>query len=354
LEIRVEGSDCGKAATFVQRRTFGADAALLSPNHHRNGQVFGMNSAPLVSVIIIFFNEARFLREAIESVLNQNYNQWELLLIDDGSADDSTAIALAYAARHPGKVVYLEHKDHQNRGACASRNLGIRHSRADYIAFLDADDVWLPRKLKEQLAILRAQPEAGMVYGATRYWHSWTGNPEDIGRDYVPDLGIQSDTLVKPPTLLTRYLESKALTPCPSDILLRREVLERVGGFEEKFSGVRQLYEDQAFLAKVYLTTPVFVASSCWDRYRLHPDSCVSRVERANLKYNVGLFYLKWLEKYLAKEGIKNPEIQMALRDKRRRYRLANLQCRHETLFRLWRGACNVLRHMQPESRKQW
>jgi len=209
-------------------------------------------------------------------------------------------------------------------------------------------------KLKEQLAILDAQPEAGMVYGATEYWHSWTGNREDDARDYVPDLGIQADTLVKPPTLLTRYLESKALTPCPSDILLRREILKHVGGFEENFSGVRQLYEDQAFLAKVYLTTPVFVASNCWDKYRLHPDSCVSRVERANLKYDVGLFYLQWLEKYLAKEGIENREIHTALRDKRWRYRRANLQCRHETLFRLWRGACHVLRQMQPELRKQW
>jgi len=313
-----------------------------------------MSNASLVSIVIIFFNEARFFRQAIESVLNQTYKEWELLLIDDGSSDDSTAIARAYAALCPGKVIYLEHRDHQNRGASPSRNLGIRHSRGDYISFLDADDVWLPHKLKEQLAILAAQPEAGMVYGATQYWHSWTGNPEDIGRDYIPDLGIQLDTLVKPPTLLTCYLESKALTPCPSDILLRRQILERVGGFEENFTGIRQLYEDQAFLAKVYLTTPVFVASRCWDRYRLHPDSCVSRVERANLKYKVGLFYLKWLEKYLAKEGIKNREIQTALRDKRRRYCRANLQCRHETLFRLWRGACHVLRQMQPELRKQW
>jgi glycosyltransferase involved in cell wall biosynthesis len=306
-----------------------------------------MDSPSLVSVISIFFNEGRFLRDAIESVLKQTYTRWELLLVDDGSGDGSTAIAQDYAAHYPDKIKYLEHKGHQNHGASPSRNLGIRHSRGDYIAFLDADDVWLPNKLKEQLAILHAQPEAGMVYGATEYWHSWTGNPEDAGRDYVPDLGIQADTLVKPPTLLTRYLESKALTPCPSDILLRRHILERVGGFEENFTGIRQLYEDQAFLAKVYLTTPVFVASSCWDRYRLHPDSCVSRVERANLKYDVGLFYLNWLENFLAKEGINNPDIQMALRDKRRRYRRANLQSRHAILFRLWRRACHILPQMQ-------
>ena len=110
--------------------------------------MFGISNASLVSVIIIFFNEARFLRQAIESVLVQTYDDWELLLVDDGSSDDSTAIARAYAALCPGKVIYLEHRDHQNRGASPSRNLGISHSRGDYIAFLDADDIWLPHKTK--------------------------------------------------------------------------------------------------------------------------------------------------------------------------------------------------------------
>src|SRR5438874_1836189 len=143
-----------------------------------------MNQKPLVSVITIFLNGERFIREAIESVFAQTYDNWEFFLVDDGSTDASTEIALQYAAQYPGKVRYLEHAEHQNCGMSATRNLGLRHARGTYVAFLDADDVWLSDKLARQVAIVEAQPQAAMVYGATEYWYSWTGHPEDCQRDY--------------------------------------------------------------------------------------------------------------------------------------------------------------------------
>jgi len=183
--------------------------------------------------------------------------------VDDGSTDSSIRIARQYAAQDPEKVRYLEHRQHQNLGMSDSRNLGIRYAKGEYLAFLDSDDVWLPYKLKRQVAIMASQPEAGMIDGASQYWYSWTGQVKDSPRDHVVSLGIEPDTLVGPPTLLTLALESRSPTSCPSDILLRRELVEHVGSFEESFRGAYQLYEDQAFLAKVYLKAPVFVASEC-------------------------------------------------------------------------------------------
>ena len=87
-----------------------------------------MGSAPLVSAVIIFRNAERFLREAIESVFAQTYRHWELLLVDDGSTDASTKIALEYARENPDRVRYLAHHDHQNLGKSASRNVGLRHA----------------------------------------------------------------------------------------------------------------------------------------------------------------------------------------------------------------------------------
>ncbi len=87
------------------------------------------NKSPLVSAIINFLNEERFLQEAIESVFSQSFDDWELLLVDDGSTDGSTRIALRYAEQNPRKVRYLEHEDHRNRGMSASRNLGVRRLR---------------------------------------------------------------------------------------------------------------------------------------------------------------------------------------------------------------------------------
>ncbi|MBE9188813.1 glycosyltransferase [Gloeocapsopsis crepidinum LEGE 06123] len=300
-----------------------------------------MNSKPLVSAIVIFLNAEKFIQEAIESVFAQTYDHWELLLVDDGSTDGSTAIAQHYATQHPKEVRYLEHDDHQNRGMSATRNLGIRNARGKYIAFLDADDLWLPHKLERQVAILDSQPEAAMVYGSTQYWYSWTEKPEDIRRDFVPDLGVQPDTLFKPPTLLTAcYPLGKASAPCPSDLLLRREVVERIGGFEEDFRGIYQMYEDQAFLTKVYLKESVFVANECWDRYRLHPDSCSSIVTKAGQYHSVRLVFLNWLAKYLSAQGVKDNEIWQMLRK-------ALWSHQHPRLYRLLELAQHLRKHMK-------
>jgi glycosyltransferase involved in cell wall biosynthesis len=133
-----------------------------------------MSNKALVSVIIIFFNSEKFIREAIESVLDQSYDNWELLLVDDGSTDNSTHIAKEYLTRYPQKVCYLEHDGHQNRGMSATRNLGIINAKGVFISFLDSDDVWLPRYIERQVENLMAHPGAGMVYRPVQYWFSWT------------------------------------------------------------------------------------------------------------------------------------------------------------------------------------
>ncbi len=304
-----------------------------------------MSSNSLVSVIIIFLNAERFIQEAIESVFAQTYQNWELLLVDDGSTDGSTGIARWYAEAHPGKVRYLEHRAHQNRGMSASRNLGLSHAGGVYVALLDSDDVWLPHKLGCQVDILDSHPEAGLVYGLSRYWSSWTGNPEDAGRDFVPELGIPGDALYEPPALLTLlYPLGRATAPCPSDLMFRREVAERVGGFEESFAGVLSLYEDQAFLAKVYLKEAVFVSDECWDLYRQHSDSCLSVVTKAGRYHQVRLFFLKWLARYLSTQEVKDTEIWGILWEEQRFARVPN-HVRKREWWRALRTALVLLRH---------
>src|ERR1051325_1579612 len=168
-----------------------------------------MHDRPLVSVIVIFLNAARFIGEAVTSVFEQTYDSWELLLVDDGSSDGSSEMSQQYAERHPGRIRYLMHPNHQNRGMSASRNLGLSHAKGDFIAFLDADDVWLPEKLQKQVAIMQAQPKAMMVYGSSQYWYSWTGDAADLVRDYVPALGVEVERLITPPSLLTLSLKSR-------------------------------------------------------------------------------------------------------------------------------------------------
>lgn len=267
---------------------------------------------PLVSIVVPIFNGERFLQETIASVLAQTYSHWELLLVDDGSRDRSPDIARQYAEQCPAQISYLEHRDHQNLGVCSTRNLGVRHAQGEYIAFLDADDVWLPQKLEQQVEIMQTHPDVGMVFSMSRYWSSWNPSLRNFGADYIPKFGLSIDTLYPPQVLTLRsYPLGKAQAPCPSNILLRRRVIEAVGGFEESFQRSYQLYEDQAFLSKVYLTTSVYVSSQLWDYYRLHKSSCMATSKKNYLA--IRLFFLKWFESYLQSQGIEDQNIWQTL-----------------------------------------
>jgi glycosyltransferase involved in cell wall biosynthesis len=269
---------------------------------------------PLVSAVTIFLDAERFLDEAVQSVLAQDFRSWELLLVDDGSVDRSGAIARGWAARHPDRIRYLTHPGGVNRGMSASRNLGITHARGSLLAFLDADDVWLPHKLGVQVRLATEHPEVGMVCGPTQYWHSWRGEA-DAPLDELREIGVPGDTVVHPPALLTRMLRDEANAPATCSVLLRREVVEAVGGFEESFPG---MFEDRAFFGKIYRTTPVYVAAACLDRYRQHDESACARAFRAGSYHPAELSpahrdWLQWFDAHLAQVGERRPEVLAAL-----------------------------------------
>jgi glycosyltransferase involved in cell wall biosynthesis len=251
---------------------------------------------PLVSVVLIFLNEERFLEEAVRSVCDQELADWELILVDDGSTDRSTVIARDFAAADD-RISYVEHPGHENRGMSASRNLGAAHATAPYTAFVDADDVWLPSKLAEQVDLLESMPDVAMVCGALLYWHSW--DPVSTEADRAVLTGGVADRRLDPPeAALTNYpLAHDA--GAGMDLLVRRSVFEAVGGFEDRF---RTMYEDQAFLIKVFLHYPVYISSRAWIRYRQPETSCCAQttwIEYWRLRSE----FLDWLQEYVDRLG---------------------------------------------------
>jgi glycosyltransferase involved in cell wall biosynthesis len=266
-----------------------------------------------VSVIVIFLNGARFIEEAVDSVFAQTYPDWELLLVDDGSTDASTGYARDLADRHPDRVRYLEHSGHENRGMSASRNLGLAHAGGEFVALLDADDVWLPGKLAAQVAALRTHPEAGMVYGSALYWYSWAGDQAE-GVDTLMLSRVRAGRVYRPARLLPGFLTGAAMVPCPSCVLVRREVMQAVGGFEPEF---RTLYEDQVFFAKMALHTPILVSEEHWLNYRQHPDSACAREGSGTFPDPARLRFLDWLERYLNRNGLRRTRVLRTLRRER-------------------------------------
>jgi glycosyltransferase involved in cell wall biosynthesis len=271
---------------------------------------------PLVSVVLIFLNEERFLEEAVLSVCSQTLTDWELILVDDGSTDRSTAIARDLAEEDE-RIRYIEHARHENRGMAASRNLGVAHSSASYLAFLDGDDIWVPSKLAEQVDLLERMPDVAMVNGALRLWFSW--DPTSTMADTTILTGEVGNRRFDPPEAALKIYPLVQVNGAGVDLLVRRSVFDAVGGFEERFRG---MLEDQSFIIKVFLRYPVYISSSAWILYRQHGASTSAQSTRVSYLRVRGEFF-DWLE--VEVKRLDDARVNAAYRRARRQLRLMRL-----------------------------
>jgi glycosyltransferase involved in cell wall biosynthesis len=243
-----------------------------------------MTAKPLVSIVIPFLDPGAFLREAVESVLAQTYAEWELILVDDGSSDGSSEVAAEFAnsdrriraAAHPGRV---------NRGMSVSRNLGIEQARGEYLAFLDADDLWPPDKLEWQVAVLHRHRAAAAVFGAVEIFD------EHHSRLVVPEVehDVELDRRkLFPATLIART----PLLTTMGNPLLRHTAVEAVGGFEDTFRG---LGEDAVVWCKLALRFPFLASDQLALRYRRHAGSSGAQDAAAGSLYSGQAALAKWL-----------------------------------------------------------
>jgi glycosyltransferase involved in cell wall biosynthesis len=277
--------------------------------------------AGLVSVVIIFLNEERFLREAIESVLAQDYPHWELLLVDDGSTDASPDIARAFASEH-SRIRCLAHPGGENRGMSASRNLGLAHARGEYVAFLDADDVYLPERLRRHVEVLAAQPGIAMTVSSHIRWFddpSDTREQDEIA--YARPFFVAGDVVWAPPLGLMVVMCVPYLNVGTCNLTIRRRIALQAGGFEDRFTS---MYEDQVFAAKILARYPVYVLQAYLARYRHHGASA-TRKAKATTEFLVATAYadttrfFAWLLNYLAEHGIDDPTLLEMVRDRQAR-----------------------------------
>jgi glycosyltransferase involved in cell wall biosynthesis len=138
-----------------------------------------MKNRSLVSVIIPVYNEERYLAQAIESALAQTYRPVEIIIVDDGSTDDSAQVA----KRFTSSVQYF-HQPHSGLGAV--RNYGADLAKGNYLAFLDADDIWMENKLTLQMAVLQSNPEADFVFGHVQQFISPELDENQRNKIYCP------------------------------------------------------------------------------------------------------------------------------------------------------------------------
>lgn len=262
--------------------------------------------SPLVSVTVPFLNSERFLSEAIASVLSQTYQNWELLLVDDGSIDKSTSIARKFAALCPEKIRYLEHPEHQHRGMSESRNLGLKHSRGDYIAQLDSDDVLSATHLEDNVAIIASNPQVAMTYAPMRIWNSWVAS-NGLRPDWIQQFDFATDRIIAPPGLIPALLSGRN---DPQGVIMRRTQVEAVGGYEKTI----RFYADTTIHCKLALKYPVYVSSNCTYWYRQHGGSYCGAVRAAGRFANERMQFYQWLESHLSAGEITDECVHHVLR----------------------------------------
>jgi glycosyltransferase involved in cell wall biosynthesis len=223
----------------------------MSQDRKPNGFVHSVAPAPNVSTIVAVYNGERTISQALESALAQKCPSHEIVVVNDGSTDATTAILTKYCGR-------IRIVDQPNQGAGAARNAGVAKAKGRYIAFLDSDDLWLPGKLNAMIGELERSPAASLAFSE----YSTFGN---AGVEYG------GSSLGHAPSM--RELMEQSLPPIlTSTWVLRKETFERSGGFREAFRG-GQGFEDSWLLLMLREIGEFVYVSEVFTRYRIDENS---------------------------------------------------------------------------------
>lgn len=264
---------------------------------------------PLVSIIMNVRNGAAFLREALDSVMAQSFADWELIVWDDCSTDDSAQIVSQY---RDARIRYFLSPDETPLGT--ARDRAIRQARGEWLAFLDQDDVWLPHKLEEQMAL--AAEGVGIVYGRTVWFDSRRGNIRDY--DYFHEFeALPEDDIFA-------ELFRHACFIAMSSAVLRRSAVAEIGGVPDTIQIVPDYYLYVA-IARRYRARAI---QEVVCRYRLHSGSMSSsRPNRLRLHEEPLSIVKQWSDSldprlsayrqmtystYLALEEMRSPQTVLA------------------------------------------
>lgn len=263
-----------------------------------------MSITGLVSVVIPAYNVGPHIAEAIDSVLTQDYPQVEIIVVDDGSKDDTAEVV---AARYPQATLIRK----ENGGAATARNAGIRAARGEFVAFLDADDIWLPGKLTAQIDYFRAHPDVAMNCTGFSQWVS-----DERGVFPDPSTVIPDQTAIPVDAIdqeFSGWVYHKLLLRnfvWTTTVVMRRSLIEKIGLYDEHF----RLGQDYEYFLRASRETEIHRLSRAYALYRQHAGSATARGRDYNYAADViGRARAKWGLASPNGEAISEPEIRERL-----------------------------------------
>lgn len=212
----------------------------------------------LVSVVIPAYNAEHYLEETLKSVMQQDYRHLEIIVVDDGSKDQTSAIARKLA-KEDNRIQYVYQ---ENQGVSAARNHGYRLSNGNYLGFLDADDIWLPENITLKFALIDKNKDVGLV-------HSDAMLIDEKGNSLHEVKAGQSGNLLD-----RMLLWEGTCVHSPGSILVKREVIEKIGGFDTELS----TGADQEFFMRVAASYKIDRLPQVTWHYRIHQQNMHSNI----------------------------------------------------------------------------
>jgi glycosyltransferase involved in cell wall biosynthesis len=246
-------------------------------------------------VVIPCYNQAHFLGEAIESVFSQSYRRFEVIVVDDGSTDETSEVAVRYGEEGVRLI------RQENRGLARARNRGLEGAKGEYVVFLDADDRLLPRALEAGLECFEAHPECALVAGHSRFMDA----DGFIRAEPRPPRPIGSD-------LFLALLERRYFV-IPGAVMYRCAVIESVGAFDTSLGAA----EDYDLYFRIAKTFPVYWHHEVVLEYRKH-DASMTRKAGLMLQHTVVVLRRQW--RYVRGKRRYREAFQVGLRSGREEY----------------------------------
>ena len=223
----------------------------------------------LVSIIIPCYNQGQFLAEAIQSVLNQDYEQKEIIVVNDGATDNTKEVA----AKFLHTIKYIEQ---ENRGLSSARNAAIRIAKGDYIAFLDSDDVLLPGSIARRVEYLENHPDTAMICSDSIFFNE--SGP----------MGLRSELADKPKNPENFRWETVDYNATISSAMVRRSCFTKVGFFEESI----RTSEDWLMFVRLSLHFNMAYINEPLIKYRLHKNNLSKAIGLNNVGHRIAISQL--------------------------------------------------------------
>lgn len=231
-------------------------------------QVPNQNYQPLVSAVVPVYNNQETIAETLASIFSQDYKNIEVIVVNDGSTDDTAAVLDRY--KDVAKVIHQN-----NAGSAVARTKGIKNASGKYVAFLDADDLWVPWKISTQVAYLEKNRDIGMVFNSWIELHN--------SSDQLPESPPDSRLLEEIDEDNSGWLYTRLLMECiihTSSVVLLKTLCDEVGGFDDNL----RRGQDYDYWLRISQLTKITKLKSVLSAYRIHPTSITQKAPDKNFE----------------------------------------------------------------------